>query len=101
MVRVMKRIKKLEMGISRKRELACLSLLLLLMLLLHLESNACFAEGYIGKSTGRFRRSAISSKSHELSRVKSQTQVGFKDGDEVFGVEKRKVYTGPNPLHNR
>ncbi|KAK6235501.1 hypothetical protein QUC31_019236 [Theobroma cacao] len=24
-----------------------------------------------------------------------------KDGDEVFGDEKRKVHTGPNPLHNR
>lgn len=24
-----------------------------------------------------------------------------KDGDGIFGAEKRKVYTGPNPLHNR
>ncbi|KAI9120684.1 hypothetical protein K1719_007717 [Acacia pycnantha] len=23
------------------------------------------------------------------------------DEDEVFGADKRKVYTGPNPLHNR
>lgn len=26
---------------------------------------------------------------------------GGDDDDEVFGDEKRKVYTGPNPLHNR
>jgi hypothetical protein len=24
-----------------------------------------------------------------------------KDGNEIFGADKRKVYTGPNPLHNR
>ncbi|POO00505.1 hypothetical protein TorRG33x02_035790 [Trema orientale] len=102
--------KKQIMG--RKTELACL-LSLLLLVLLHLEISACFAEGYNGKS-GRFR-SKVSYSHHQhhqqLSNAKSQN--GFqkninaeedynKNGaDEVFGVEKRKVYTGPNPLHNR
>ncbi|KAF3442161.1 hypothetical protein FNV43_RR16077 [Rhamnella rubrinervis] len=84
---------KKQMGL--KTELACLSLLLLVLLLLE---TACFAEGY-GK-IGRFKGGSGS----VLGPVKSQS--GFKgnahkDGDEVFGVEKRKVYTGPNPLHNR
>ncbi|EXC34953.1 hypothetical protein L484_014677 [Morus notabilis] len=91
----------------KKKYLACLSLLLLM--LLHFESNARFAEGYIGKYSGRFRRSAMSFKSHDqLNPLKSQPKGGSfkgnfnaKDGDEVFGVEKRKIYTGPNPLHNR
>ena len=101
MIRAIMKSKKQIMG--RKTELACL-LSLLLLVLLHLESSACFAEGYNGKYE-RFRSH------HQLNNAKSQN--GFKGninaqdynkkdgGDEVFGVEKRKVYTGPNPLHNR
>lgn len=80
---------------SLKTELACLSLLLLMLLQLE---TACFAAGY-----GKF-----SSFKGTLGSVPSpvKSQSGFKGnadkvGDEVFGVEKRKVYTGPNPLHNR
>lgn len=78
-----------------KTELACLSLLLLMLLQFE---TACFAEGY--EKFGRFKGGSGS----VLGPVKAQS--GFKGNadkhdDEVFGVEKRKVYTGPNPLHNR
>ena len=124
----LKRSKKQIITMGRRNiELGLLLSLLLLLVLLHLETSACFAEGHIGKSGRVFRRRAgstssggssssdtvLSSNSHELSHVKSQA--GFRgnnpiedhdhhkdiDGDEVFGAEKRKVYTGPNPLHNR
>ncbi|GMI74287.1 CLAVATA3/ESR-RELATED 14 [Hibiscus trionum] len=51
-----------------------------------------------------------SSSSEEFVAVNGYSHGGFEaanhgdeDGeeDEVFGDEKRKVHTGPNPLHNR
>ncbi|KAM6571722.1 CLAVATA3/ESR (CLE)-related protein 16 [Cannabis sativa] len=82
----------------RKREWACLLVLLslLLLVLLQLESSACFAEGHNGKSE-RFRSTVSSSHHNHRSRNAREDY----NKDEVFGVEKRKVYTGPNPLHNR
>ncbi|KAL4311569.1 hypothetical protein GQ457_01G038860 [Hibiscus cannabinus] len=57
--------------------------------------------------------SSSSSSSQEFMHVAGHSHGGFhaenhghhkdEDGeeDEVFGDEKRKVHTGPNPLHNR
>lgn len=72
-------------------------------MLLQLESP-CFAEGY-----GRFSRFKVGSGSgsgsaSELRPAKSRGVFKAnpgKDGDDVFSAEKRRVYTGPNPLHNR
>ncbi|KAL6336461.1 hypothetical protein AAG906_018416 [Vitis piasezkii] len=82
-------LSKKQMGV--RKELACLSLLLLM--LLQLESS-CFAEGY-----GRFSRFKV-----WLNPAKPRGVFkgnAGKDGDDVFAAEKRRVYTGPNPLHNR
>ncbi|KAG7962131.1 hypothetical protein I3843_09G050000 [Carya illinoinensis] len=86
---------KKRMGLRTK--LACLSLLLLM--LLQFEAP-CFADG-----AGRFYRSFKGGSGSEHNSVKPHG-TGFrgnadKDADEIFGADKRKVYTGPNPLHNR
>ncbi|KAG8649009.1 hypothetical protein MANES_08G060951v8 [Manihot esculenta] len=89
--------KKHKMGL--KRELACISLLLLLIMS-QLETPP-FAVGY-----GKFSRfKSESASDHHLSPTNSngvfRGKNANKDSDEIFGAEKRKVYTGPNPLHNR
>jgi hypothetical protein len=75
---------------------------LLLLILLQLEAP-CFADG-----SRRFTRFKGGSSGSELNPGPGSelNHGGFKgnagkDGDEIFGAEKRKVYTGPNPLHNR
>ncbi|KDP37692.1 hypothetical protein JCGZ_06349 [Jatropha curcas] len=89
-----------------KRELACLSLLVLIMSQLE---TPCFAVGYAKFS--RFKGGSLSSSpSHgQLSSAMATNPNGVfkgrnahnKDSDDIYGAEKRKVYTGPNPLHNR
>ncbi|KAG2683638.1 hypothetical protein I3843_10G041600 [Carya illinoinensis] len=77
-------------------ELACLSLLLLMILQLE---TPCLAAG----STGRLNRFKGGS-GFQVNPVKPHggiTGNAEKDADEIFGADKRKVYTGPNPLHNR
>lgn len=86
-------IRKEQMGL--RRGLACFSLLLLILSVLE---TPCSAVGYAKFS--RFKGGSDS----ELNPAKSNN--GFKgnvdkDGNEIFGAEKRKVHTGPNPLHNR
>ncbi|KAL4611459.1 hypothetical protein ACB092_08G124900 [Castanea dentata] len=82
-----------QMGL--KKGFACFSLLLLILLLLEISSSAD------GSATfGTFKTGSAS----ELSNAKHKGGFGGdkdKGGDAVFGDEKRKVYTGPNPLHNR
>ena len=98
--------RKKQMGLKREELLACLSILLLIMS--HLQTS-CFAVGY-----GKFSRfkggrgwSASSSDHNHLSTSANSNGVfrgkahNNKGSDEIFGAEKRKVYTGPNPLHNR
>ncbi|KAJ0042720.1 hypothetical protein Pint_18506 [Pistacia integerrima] len=67
------------------------------MLLLQLETP-CYAEGFAKFS--RFKAGPGNSHSQHTS-VRGFKAHPVKKGDEVFGAEKRKVYTGPNPLHNR
>ncbi|KAL3715686.1 hypothetical protein ACJRO7_007426 [Eucalyptus globulus] len=87
--------------VGGKRKLACLSLLLLM--LLHLEAR-CYADRH-GRAFPRIRGESSSSnrlnskaRFHGSSRGDAQKRDG---GDQAFGEEKRRVYTGPNPLHNR
>lgn len=88
---------KLIMGL--RKEFACFSILLLLLLLLQTTSSS--ADG--SARYGTFKTGSSSSKL--TSDVKSNGSFGgdddHKDDHAVFGDEKRKVYTGPNPLHNR
>ncbi|CAK9188536.1 unnamed protein product [Ilex paraguariensis] len=80
-----------------RKEMACLFLLLLM--LLKLGNSPCFADGY-----GRFSRSKGGSGS-DLSPLKTHNGLKGKgnkhEDDDIFGGDKRRVYTGPNPLHNR
>lgn len=84
---------KKRMGL--RREIACLSLLLLMILPLE---TPCLAAG-----SGRLNRFKGGS-GFQVNPVKphgSITGNAEKDADAIFGADKRKVYTGPNPLHNR
>ncbi|KAB1222178.1 hypothetical protein CJ030_MR2G023441 [Morella rubra] len=80
-----------------RTELACLSLLLLMLLQLE---TPCLAGG-----SGRFSSlKGGSGSGSEINPVKPHGAYkgnADKDADEIFGADKRKVYTGPNPLHNR
>ncbi|KAK3218102.1 hypothetical protein Dsin_012072 [Dipteronia sinensis] len=99
-----------QKGLMRRRsELACLYLLLLLMLL-QLETSCCTHhdhDNHIHGGYSRFNRFNGGSGSHQLPAASSYgafkgNNVDNKNGDdEIFGADKRKVYTGPNPLHNR
>lgn len=80
------------MGING-REL-CLLLLLLILLLLE---TPCFADGSSRFTSGK--KGSISTLNHKKG-YKGSAEKG-NNGDDVFGAEKRRVYTGPNPLHNR
>ncbi|XVF07085.1 hypothetical protein REPUB_Repub06bG0107100 [Reevesia pubescens] len=91
-------LRKNQMSLIR-RGLACLSLLLLLLLQFETPCNAA--------PNGKLNRFKAGSGAGWLSTPHFKSQGGFKgsntgkDGEDIFGTEKRKVYTGPNPLHNR
>lgn len=94
--------RKKEMGVLR-RELACLSLLLLLLLSVMSQlETPCHAVGY-GKFSGVKGGSGSELKNNPAmsDSIGGLKRNANKDGNEIFGAEKRKVYTGPNPLHNR
>ncbi|KAL1548769.1 CLAVATA3/ESR-RELATED 17 [Salvia divinorum] len=83
---------------SRRREVVWLLLLLMLFLL----ENQCCADGSSRFIQGN-KKSLSSSSTLNPARIDPNYYKGVvadKD-DEVFGAEKRRVYTGPNPLHNR
>ncbi|KAG6682551.1 hypothetical protein I3842_13G148500 [Carya illinoinensis] len=88
-------VKQIIMGL--RKELTCFSILLLVLLLLKISSSVD------GSATfGTFKTGSAS----KLRNEKSKGAFGRdkdEDGDQshVFGDEKRRVYTGPNPLHNR
>ncbi|KAL2320641.1 hypothetical protein Fmac_029610 [Flemingia macrophylla] len=49
----------------------------------------------------RFSGSSSTSDEFKPSNFHGGSLEGNKEGNEAFGADKRKVYTGPNPLHNR
>ncbi|KAF5201760.1 hypothetical protein FRX31_008672 [Thalictrum thalictroides] len=88
---------------SRRQEIVCL-FLMILMLVLHLEECSCIGDN----SASRFARLRGGYGSKNIP-IKSRTRSGFgrrngdqKDiSDDVFDDDKRKIHTGPNPLHNK
>ncbi|KAK3443652.1 hypothetical protein EUGRSUZ_B03753 [Eucalyptus grandis] len=79
------------------KEFACFSLLFLLLLLLEasitVDGSARFAS---------FRtKPSPSGLSPVMPDNASFGGARYGEGDGPFGDEKRRVYTGPNPLHNR
>ncbi|GLT41796.1 hypothetical protein SLA2020_158380 [Shorea laevis] len=89
------------MGLRKK--VACVSLLLLVLLLLEASDSAVYGSSASHESF----KTGNSAASHDFSPVESNSTGGseghhkVEDGDAVFGDEKRKIHTGPNPLHNR
>ncbi|BAT85108.1 hypothetical protein VIGAN_04260700 [Vigna angularis var. angularis] len=87
---------------NQKMSFVILFLLLLLLLLLF-STTPCHAAA--GKA--RFERFKAASSASEFKpfnfrgAADLQGNGAHKEGDQVFGADKRKVYTGPNPLHNR
>ncbi|XVF40883.1 hypothetical protein PTKIN_Ptkin01aG0152500 [Pterospermum kingtungense] len=75
-----------------RRGLACLSLLLLL--LLQFETCPCYAG--VHDKLNRFKAGSGGGPSPNLKSYQGKVV-----GDGIFGAERRKVSTGPNPLHNR
>ena len=79
---------------------ACFSLLLLVFLFLFNFKTSSAADG-----SAKFQ----SFKSGSMSKIDpAQHRGGFREqnsgkesSEAVLGDEKRKIYTGPNPLHNR
>lgn len=72
---------------------------LLLLTLLQLRTTPCNAAEKA--RFDRFKAGSTSEFKHFQSRAGFKGKNADKDGKESFGEEKRKVYTGPNPLHNR
>ena len=87
------------MGLRKKQQLACLSLLLMIILIF---KNPAFAVGY-----GRFNKFGTGFSSSEVNHGKQKQKQVYKSGNveenggNFFGDDKRKIHTGPNPLHNR
>lgn len=65
-----------------------------------METTSCYALDQNGKfSTSKV---VVGSSRPGMNAVKAHKgSTADKDSDEIFGADKRKVYTGPNPLHNR
>ncbi|KAK4275741.1 hypothetical protein QN277_018772 [Acacia crassicarpa] len=77
---------------------SCLSFLLLLLLLLFLLKTSPASAKFQSFKSGPIPFQA------KPSFANKKTHKGEDHGSEVapaFGDEKRKIYTGPNPLHNR
>lgn len=87
-------VSKKQMGLGKG--LACFSLLLLMLLQLQITTTTpcCAANKF-----SRFKSEAAAAAASSINgRFKGKE---LQDGDEIFGADKRKVNTGPNPLHNR
>ncbi|GMI92330.1 hypothetical protein HRI_002902300 [Hibiscus trionum] len=95
-----------QIGLSKKFTCFYLLPLLLLFLLFQLEFSSSSSSHGDSSSLKKPDLSALS------QRFKPPVHGGFgagnhgaaaddDDGDGVFDDEKRKVHTGPNPLHNR
>ncbi|KAE9599750.1 hypothetical protein Lalb_Chr14g0365681 [Lupinus albus] len=82
---------------SKNQRMSFLIISLLLLVLL-LSTTPC-----ITAEKNRFKGGSSSSKlkSSEYHVEFQGNKADKYGGDQVFGAEERKVYTGPNPLHNR
>ncbi|OWM78894.1 hypothetical protein CDL15_Pgr003065 [Punica granatum] len=105
------------MKAARTRSVGSLHSVLLLVLLLLLllcctqhvvPCSAAYDLYGSGRSYRLHGRSRFSSPSSSSSRLNTGNAIrgddaakGGDSSDGVFGAEKRRVYTGPNPLHNR
>ncbi|PIA60074.1 hypothetical protein AQUCO_00400746v1 [Aquilegia coerulea] len=99
-------INKRQMGHSRSRRQEIVCLFLMVLMVLHLlEECSC-----IGSDSARFARLRGTGNGSKNIPVKSRSGFGRRNGDhkdikgssdDVFDDDKRKIHTGPNPLHNK
>lgn len=75
---------------------ACFSILLLILFLFKISSSSA-ADGYAKSQS--FRTEPVSNLGP--FKGKSRQNTGEGGGEAFLGDEKRIIYTGPNPLHNR
>lgn len=93
-----------QMGVTKGFAAASFSVLLLVLILL-LVLQTSTSSAHASAKFGSYKTSTVSD--HRLSSAESNA--GFvvggvkdiEDGDSLFGDEKRRIHTGPNPLHNR
>nr|GMD39888.1 CLE06 protein [Ipomoea batatas]GMD41849.1 CLE06 protein [Ipomoea batatas]GMD43045.1 CLE06 protein [Ipomoea batatas]GMD44809.1 CLE06 protein [Ipomoea batatas]GMD46449.1 CLE06 protein [Ipomoea batatas] len=91
--------------LSKKHQMSVVCVCLLLLLMLLQFKAPCYADN----GTVKFYRfkpnsaSASAVKSHHGMKMKKKRNIPSLGlgGDDIFGGDKRKVRTGPNPLHNR
>ncbi|WOH06350.1 hypothetical protein DCAR_0625776 [Daucus carota subsp. sativus] len=90
------------MGLKKDQKLAACFSLLLLTMLLHLQFTIypCRVDAS-NENTHKSRSFKPAAAATSNNKIKKGF-FGKVDGeDEIFGSDKRKVNTGPNPLHNR
>ncbi|CAK7330679.1 unnamed protein product [Dovyalis caffra] len=81
-----------------RKELACLAIMFLILLLLETSSFPDRSARYGSfKTTGSTSQLTGPVQSHGGGLRGDKDEEGR---DATFGDEKRKIYTGPNPLHN-
>ncbi|KAF5737628.1 hypothetical protein HS088_TW13G00515 [Tripterygium wilfordii] len=84
----------------------------MLMMVMQLENTTSYGFGHQEKKIRRLSKGitgtgSSNSDHYKLPRVHSVKSKGGEGrgggggDDEIFGAEKRKIHTGPNPLHNR
>ncbi|CAL5190436.1 unnamed protein product [Lathyrus oleraceus] len=72
---------------------------LLLVMILFFFKSSFSVEGYA--KSQNFRSDSMSKLSASQGKSTSRQNSGVQGSEDVLGDEKRKIYTGPNPLHNR
>ncbi|KAG4906628.1 hypothetical protein AAZX31_20G038400 [Glycine max] len=86
----------------RVMSLACFFVLLLVLLLLQLQSFSTAATTNESAKFQNFESGSMPKPSSFQEAKQGFRQNSGEGGSEaVLGEEKRKIYTGPNPLHNR
>lgn len=75
------------------------SLLLLVLFLFQCQSSSTTAHGSV--KFQNFETGSMSKLGPTQGKEGLRQNTGEGGNEDVFGDEKRKIYTGPNPLHNR
>lgn len=91
-----------QMGLKKDQKLAACFSLLLVTMLLHLQISIYISPCCVHASSENIHKSSsFKAAPTSYNKIKGGL-LGKVDGeDEIFGSDKRKVNTGPNPLHNR